>query len=379
MDPMAYSSPLLELSGSIATPEGHPETGVPWHWGDPFAEQRTAARNVAVVDRSHREVIAVSGEERLSWLHLVISQYMNGLPDGAGTEALVLDTHGRVEAHMVVAHVDGTVWLDSDSGATVTSALPSGGPQSLLEYLEAMKFWAKVEIRDATGELALLTVLGPDADRILSTVDIEVGAEPYSVVAIPGGGFARRMPWPGKSSVDLAVPRAELTRWWQRLTDAGARPVGSWAFDALRVESLRPRLGIDTDEKTIPHEVNWIGSAAHVAKGCYRGQETVSKVHNVGRPPRYMVLLHLDGSPAIAPETGDPVLLGERIVGRVGSVVQHHELGPIALALVKRSTPVGSELLAGAEDRVVQAAIDPDSVPAEGAAPGREAAQRLRG
>jgi folate-binding protein YgfZ len=375
---MPYHSPLLDLRGSIAAPDDHPEAGVPWHWGDPFAEQRTAVRGVAVVDRSHREFIAVSGEERLSWLHLVISQHVTGLAEGTGTEALVLDTHGRVEAHMVLAHLDGTVWLDGDRGAMVTSALPSGGPQSLREYLEAMKFWSKVDIRDVSDELALITLLGPDADRILLALDVELGTEPLSVAPI-SGGFARRMPWPGESSVDLAVPRSELVAWWHRITDAGARPVGSWAFDALRVESLHARLGVDTDDRTIPHEVNWIGSAAHVAKGCYRGQETVSKVHNVGRPPRHMVLLHLDGSPEIVPETGDPVVLSERTIGRVGSVVQHHELGPIALALLKRSTPVDAELLAGAEDRVVQAAVDPDSVPAEGVAPGREAAQRLRG
>jgi folate-binding protein YgfZ len=375
---MPYLSPLLDLRGSIAAPDDHPEAGVPWHWGDPFAEQRTAARGVAVVDRSHRDFIAVSGAERLSWLHLVISQHVTGLVEGTGTEALVLDTHGRVEAHMVLAHLDGTVWLDSDRGATVTSALPSGGPQPLREYLEAMKFWSKVDIRDASDELALLTLLGPDADKILSGLDIELATQPYSISPLPGG-FARRMPWPGKSSVDLALPRSELVAWWGRITDAGARPVGSWAFDALRVESLHARLGVDTDDRTIPHEVNWIGSAAHVAKGCYRGQETVSKVHNVGRPPRHMVLLHLDGSPEITPETGDPVVLGERTIGRVGSVVQHHELGPIALALLKRTTPVDVELLAGADDRVVQAAIDPDSVPAEGTAPGREAVQRLRG
>jgi folate-binding protein YgfZ len=382
MADMTYESPLLDVRGSIAPPDDHLEAGVPWHWGDPFAEQRTAARGVAVVDRSHRELIAVTGEERLSWLHLVISQHVTELAEGTGTEALVLDTNGRVEAHMVVAHTHdagGTVWLDTDPGSRVTSALPKGGPQSLLEYLEAMKFWAKVEIRDATSELALVTVLGPDADQLLSAVGVSLGSEPYSVATIPGGGFARRMPWPGKSSVDLALPRAELTDWWRRLTDAGARPVGSWAFDALRVESLHARVGLDTDERTIPHEVNWIGTAAHVAKGCYRGQETVSKVHNVGRPPRHMVLLHLDGSPEITPEPGDPVLLGERTVGRVGSVIQHHELGPIALALIKRTTPIGPELLAGVEDRVVQAIVDPDSVPAEGAAPGREAAQRLRG
>ena len=377
---MPYRSPLLDVPGSIPPPEDHSEPGVPWHGGDPFAEQRTASRGVAVIDRSHREFLAVTGEERLSWLHLVISQHVTGLAEGTGTEALVLDSLGRVESHMVLAHLDGTVWLDSDPGAEATSALPKGGKQTLRDYFEAMKFWSKVDIRDATAELALLTVVGPETERVLSAVGVETGPEPYAVKALPGGGgFARRMPWPGRFSVDLAVPRAELTTWWRRLTDAGARAAGSWTFDALRVESLRPRLGVDTDDRTIPHEVGWVDSAAHVAKGCYRGQETVSKVHNVGRPPRNLLLLHLDGSPEIRPETGDPVLLGDRTVGRVGSVIQHHELGPIALALIKRSVPVNAELLAGTEDNLVQAAIDPDSVPAELPAPGRAAASQLRG
>jgi folate-binding protein YgfZ len=155
--------------------------------------------------------------------------------------------------------------------------------------------------------------------------------------------------------------------------------MGSWGYEAFRVAAARPRMDVDTDERTIPHEVGWVHVAAHVAKGCYRGQETVSKVHNVGRPPRRMLLLHLDGSPEVLPETGDPVLLGERTVGRVGSVVRHHELGPIALALVKYSVPLDAELLAGAEDRVVQAAIDPDAVPEATPGLGREAARRLRG
>ncbi|QFU94392.1 folate-binding protein YgfZ [Amycolatopsis sp. YIM 10] len=375
---MPYSSPLLELPRAVPTPDNHPEAGVPWHWGDPFAEQRTAARSVAVVDRSHREFISVSGPERLSWLHLVISQHVTELPANSGTEALVLDTHGRVESHMVLAHTGDTVHLDTDPGATATSALPKGGQQPLIAYLEAMKFWSQVDIRDTTAEHALLTLLGPETGRILDALGLSLDDAPYSVTEFEGG-FARRMPWPGRSSVDLVVPRAELAAWWTRVTDAGARPAGSWTYDALRVESLHARVGVDTDERTIPHEVNWIGSAAHVAKGCYRGQETVSKVHNVGRPPRQMVLLHLDGSPEITPETGDPVLLGEKTVGRVGSVIQHHELGPIALALLKRSAPTTEELLAGAEDRRIQATVDPDSVPAEKAAPGREAAARLRG
>ncbi|OQO93055.1 folate-binding protein YgfZ [Saccharomonospora piscinae] len=376
---MAYESPLLRRPGAVAPPEDHPEAGVPWHWGDPFAEQRTASRGVAVVDRSHREIITVAGEERLSWLHLVISQHVTGLPEGEGTEALVLDSHGRIDAHLVLAHVGDTVYCDTDRGATATSALPRGADkQSLLEYFEAMKFWSKVDIREATDDWALLSLLGPEVPALLTRLGIELGQGPYAAGDF-SGVIARRMPWPGPASVDLLVPRTELAEWWTRITDAGARPAGSWTYDALRVESLRPRLGVDTDERAIPHEVNWIGSAAHVAKGCYRGQETVAKVHNVGKPPRSMVLLHLDGSQEIYPETGDPVLLGERTVGRVGSVAQHHELGPIALALVKRSTAPDADLVAGTDDGAVQAAIDPDSLPREHIALGREAAQRLRG
>lgn len=374
-------SPLLQLPGAIATPEEHPEHGTVWHWGDPFAEQRAAARSVAVVDRSHREVIAVSGQERLSWLHLVISQHVTELPDGMGTEALVLDSSGRIDTHMLVAHIDGTMWLDTDPAPQATSALPQGGKQTLLQYLQAMQFWAQVDIRDASGELAALSLVGPECDRILAALDIDLGKEPYAVSALAGGGFARRMPWPGKDAVDLLVAREALQQWWDRLTGAGATRAGIWAFDALRVESLRPRFGVDTDERAIPHEMGWINTAAHVAKGCYRGQETVAKVHNVGRPPRRMVLLHLDGSPEVYPEPGDPVHSGDREIGFVGTVAQHHELGPVALAVAKRSVSPETSLSAGSEDeeRAVAAAIDPDSVPEEHARPGLEAVRGLRG
>ena len=155
------------------------------------------------------------------------------------------------------------------------------------------------------------------------------------------------------------------------------------AFEALRVEAVQPRLRVDTDERTIPHEVGWIGSAVHLTKGCYRGQETVARVANLGRPPRRLVLLHLDSGDERLPRTGDPVLREGRVVGRVGTVTQHHELGAVALALVKRSVPVDAELTAGVDDRVAPARIDPDSMPPEEGAPppGRAAQQRagLRG
>src|SRR5690606_16416698 len=167
---MTYSSPLSELPGAVAAPDDHPEAGVPWHWGDPFAEQRTATRGVAVVDRSHRHVITVGGSERLSWLHLVLSQHVSDLPADTGTEALVLDAHGHVDAHMVVAYTGDVVYLDTDPDSQATSAMPGGAKQTLLEYLQAMKFWSDVEITDATGDYAVLTLLGPDADQALGVL-----------------------------------------------------------------------------------------------------------------------------------------------------------------------------------------------------------------
>lgn len=357
-------SPLLELPSAIPPPDDAVDVDIPWHHGDPFAEQRAADRAVAVVDRSNRGVVAVPGDDRLDWLHLLTSQDFRSLAEDAGAEALVLDAQGRVEHHVVAAHHDGTVFLDADPGYV----------ESLLPYLDSMRFWSKVEPRDASGEYAVLTLLGPEAGTVL-----DVPEQPYEVRALDGGGFARRMPWPGSTAVDLLVPRESLLDWWLKLTRAGARAAGSWAFDALRVAAVQPRLGVDTDERSIPHEARWIDSAVHLNKGCYRGQETVSKVQNVGRAPRRTVLLHLDGAPEILPETGDPVTHGSRTVGRVGTVVTHHELGPVALAALKRSAPLDGELTAGTGDRAIQAAVDPDSVAPDTPAPGRIAAQGLRG
>jgi folate-binding protein YgfZ len=186
------------------------------------------------------------------------------------------------------------------------------------------------------------------------------------------------MPWPGTDAVDLLVPRSDRDAWLDRLADAGARPAGTLAFEAMRVEAMRPRLLLDTDERTIPHEVGWIGPAVHLDKGCYRGQETVARVANLGRPPRKLVLLHLDAGDEELPWPGDQVFAGDRAVGRVGTVVQHHELGPVALALVKRSVEVDAELVAGADGRAAPARIDPDSMPAERATPPPGRAAQLR-
>jgi tRNA-modifying protein YgfZ len=347
----------------MSLPEHHLDDAVPAHRGDPPSEQRAMARSAAVVDRSHRGIIAVSGEERLSWLHLLLTQHVSALPEGGATEALVLDGQGRVLHHMGVAHVDGVVYLDVEAGELT----------ELLGYLKKMVFWSKVEPRDATAELALLSLVGPHTPAVLAAAGAPA---PESAAALEGGGFVRRTSRPGEDGADVVVPRAALGQWRDRLTAAGARPAGTMAYEALRVEALVPRHGLDTDDRTIPHEVGWIGGAVHLAKGCYRGQETVAHVANMGKAPRRLVRLYLDAGDEQLPAAGDPVTVDGRAVGRVGTVVQHHELGPVALALVKRSVPVDAELIAGAD---TPARIDPTSVPTDEAEPpGRAARERMR-
>lgn len=357
---------------AVYVPEGNPDAGAVWHYGDPLGEQRAALTGAVLVDRSGRPTISLSGAERLSWLHTISSQHVADLRDGQTRENLSLDGQGRVEDHWVQTDLDGVTYLDTE---------PWRG-QALKDFLTKMVFWAKVEV--AASELKVFTLLGPDTAELAGKLGIAALPELDSAVALPGGGFIRRMPWPlPDATFDLLIPSGAGLA--ERL---GVRPAGLWAFEALRVAAARPRLTLDTDERTIPHEVAWIGGigpdddprAVHLAKGCYRGQETVARVHNLGKPPRVLVLLHLDGS-ADRPSTGDEVAAAGRAVGRVGSVVDHVDLGPIALALVKRSVV---EALSNGNPAPLSAgpspaAIDLDLLPdLQGEQRGREAVNRLR-
>jgi folate-binding protein YgfZ len=327
-------SPLLARPGAVAAPGI--DAGIAWHYGDPVAEQRAAETGAALYDRSNRDVITVTGDDRLTWLHTLTSQHLTDLAEGATTEALVLSPQGHVEHHAVITHHDGVVHLDTEPGAGA----------ALIAYLDGMRFWSKVDLTPT--EFAILTVAGPNASAVIrDAFDVEPGGP------LPGGGFSRTT----DAGIDLVLPRDTLGRTAATLIAAGAIPAGSWAADALRIPTRRPRWGVDTDDRTIPNEVSWLQSAVHLNKGCYRGQETVARVHNLGRPPRRLVMLNLDGSAGTLPEVGDPVTTGAgRAVGRLGTVAQHHELGPIALALVKRAVEPGTPLLVGDID----AAIDPD-------------------
>jgi folate-binding protein YgfZ len=358
---------MSEAPTAVPAPDGNPDAGAAWHYGDPLGEQRAAARDSVVVDRSHRAVLTLTGKDRQSWLHSISTQHVSTLPDGAVTENLSLDLQGRVEDHWIQTELGGTTYLDTESWRA----------EPLLSYLRKMVFWADVQVEPA--DLAVLSLLGPALADTATLTALGLDALPAELAAVPlsDGGFVRRMAGEG-IELDLVVPRDQADAWKQRVEAAGVLPAGVWAYEAHRVAARRPRLGVDTDERTLPHEVGWIGSAVHLDKGCYRGQETVARVHNLGKPPRMLVLLQLDGS-SERPATGDPVTAGGRTVGRLGTVVDHMDDGPIALALLKRGIPVDTELVTGGEVAVA-AVIDPDSVPTAdtSAGAGRAAVDRLR-
>lgn len=358
----------------VPAPDTGPDAGAIWHYGDPLSEQRSARTAAVMIDRSHRPVLTITGPDRLSWLHTLCTQHVADLPDGATVDNLCLDGQGRVQDHWIQTDLATVSYLDTEPGRG----------EALLGYLSSMVFWADVTLQ--ASDLAVLSLLGPGLIDPAVPAALGIAALPdvTTAIALPSGGLIRRMPGAGDgvAEFDVLAPRDQVAGLRERLAAAGVRPAGVWTFEAHRVAAVRPRLGVDTDERTIPHEVGWIGGpgvgAVHLNKGCYRGQETVARVHNLGKPPRMLALLHLDGS-VDRPAPGDPVTAGGRTVGRLGTVVDHDELGPIALALLKRALPADTALATG-ENNEVAAVIDADSLPppdAPGA--GRLAVERLRG
>ncbi|NEC48224.1 folate-binding protein YgfZ [Actinospica acidiphila] len=319
-------SPLLTLPGAVPA-EGVDE-GVAAHYGDLFREQRALADGTGFVDLSHRGVVTVSGAERLGWLHLLLTQHVQELPPHEATEALILSANGHIEHALYLV----------DDGETTWAHVEPGTQEALVAYLESMKFFYRVEVADRTEDVAV--------------VHLPAG----SIAEVPEGVAVRETPY-GR---DLFVPRDDL----EEFARTAGPAAGLLAYEALRVEQHRPRLGFETDHRTIPHELGWIGSAVHLQKGCYRGQETVARVQNLGKPPRRLVFLHLDGSEVHLPVPGTELRLADdgpdgRKIGFITTSVRHHELGPVALALVKRNVPVDARLLAGDTAAAQETVVEP--------------------
>ena len=288
--------------------ESGPDAGAVWHYGDPMREQRRLAAGEASVDLSHRPTFSITGPDRLSWLNNITSQKLDDLEPGRWFTAYILDPQGRI------GHVFGGV----DDGATLWASTEPGHQDALLAWLRRMQFAARVEIADRSETHAMVIAGGP---RI--------------------------------------VPREQLDE------VLGEQRAGTWAADALRIEAGQPRTFVDTDDKTIPNELAnpeglILGAGVHLQKGCYPGQETVARVYTLGRPPRRLTLLHLDGTAEALPAVGADVVLDGRAVGRVGSSARHHELGPIALALIKRNVPADVPVLVDGIDAAQELIVDPE-------------------
>jgi folate-binding protein YgfZ len=322
-------SPLLASPGAVAGES--PDAGVAAHYGDPYAEQRALASAAGLVDRSHREVIRISGKDRLTWLNDISSQKVDQLPPGAATQTLILSPHGHVEHHLMLVDDGSDIWIHVEPDEA----------KPLLEFLESMRFMLRVQPADCSADYAVLTLMGPAAEA-------ESAPEAAVAMTFPFG-------------TDLLVERARLAATVAALRARGFQPAGMWAYEALRIAGHRARLGTDADHRTLPHELGWIDTAVHLSKGCYRGQETVARVHNLGHPPRRLVLLHLDGSEDRLPGHGEPVQLDGSAVGFVGSAARHYELGPVALALVKRTVPVTATLHAAGISAAQEVIVAPDA------------------
>jgi tRNA-modifying protein YgfZ len=324
---VTYESPLLSRPGAVAADP--PDAGVAAHYGDFYAEQRRLVEGTGWVDLSHHDVVRISGADRVDYLQAMASQVFAGLEAGRHVESLILSPQGHIEH-------DFGGW---DDGSEFLAHTEPGRGAALIELIESTRFMMRIEATSATEEFALVD----DGARGLRLVERRLLGSLGDDAGAPAAG--------GAAVDDGDAGGAVVGR--------GA-PSGVWAHEALRIAAGRPRFGLDTDHRTIPNELGLIGTVAHVDKGCYRGQETVARVHNLGRPPRRLTRLHLDGSVNRLPARGAEVSVDGVAIGFVGSAARHYELGPIALALVKRSTSVDAELLADGIAASQEVLVDPD-------------------
>ena len=357
--------------GTARSAASGPDDGVAWHYGDPTAEQRALSRGGAVVDQSNLGVVTVTGPDRLSWLNSITSQELTTLAPRTSTELLVLSPQGHVEHAAGVVDDGETTWLLTET------------PIALAAWLNRMKFMLRVEIADATDDWA---AIGEPVDAEGTPDEPVTWRDPWPTTAVGGtryGPADDEHPGADRAWRLVLVPRDRLVEEVRAREAAGWPLVGTWASEAARVEAWRPRASHEVDHRTIPHELDWLRTAVHLQKGCYRGQETVARVHNLGRPPRRLVMLHLDGSGHLLPEPGaavhdvvktDASQEPGRVVGQVTTVARHHELGPVALAVVKRSTPSDVELVVDSEGGAVAAGQE-QIVPGDGVSVDRPAAR----
>ena len=380
--------------------------GATAHFGDPSGEQWALEGGRALVRRPDLAVISVSGADRLTWLTSLASQIVTGLVPGASRELLILSPEGRVE------HWAGA----SDDGEALHLIVERADLSGFVAFLDSMRFALRVSV--AERDVAVFSSVRAGANT------------PEAVAALPGHLWTWEDPWPGVVEGGAAYFQGERhpgartpmmfhavsrqdadefeAAWLAGGAASGAaeahaapssappgarsstpspaggkrRRAGYLAWEAMRIAAWKPRLGRETDARAIPPEVDWLRTAVHTTKGCYRGQETIARVINLGRPPRRLTYLQLDGSRGDLPAPGTPITVGGRQVGVITSSARHADEGPIALALIARAVPVSTVFdidgVAAAQEEIVpvhgKSSVSPQTRP--GADLSREAGQR---
>jgi folate-binding protein YgfZ len=295
------------------------------------AADRLLTEEVGLVDRSERGKLALTGPQAKELLSGQVTNDIEALTAGSGCFAALLTNKGKMLADLRVIDTGAELWLDTERVAL----------QALFDNLRRGAVGWQAELHKRTLQQALLSLVGPHAAQ---AVGGEVGPEHANRAAQLGGADVLLIATDLGIDVVCAAEDAERVR-----GSLGVPVVPEAAAEVVRVESGRPRYGVDLDEGTIPQEAGLNERAVSFTKGCYVGQETVARLHYRGKPNRHLRGLRF--SDAVA--TGTPLVLAEREVGRVGSSVISPRLGPIGLALVRREAAVGDELVAGGTRAVV--------------------------
>lgn len=344
-------SALNTLITRGAVPGDGPDAAAAWHYGELLREQRRLEDGRAVVDLPHLEIIEVSGPDRLTWLTTITSQDLSALADGDSAELTVLSPQGRVEHWAQVIGTPDSVLMILDTGARA----------GLRGYLELMTFANRIELTDrddlrALGATCSLRGFIDGAEPVAEFEESWPEVAPGGVAYSTGPDLVE--PWFiglfEESALRTAVAEGRLK---------AEQMAGLAAAEAIRVLNHRPRFARDVDDRSIPHELDLLRTAVHTAKGCYRGQETVAKVLNLGQPPRRLVLLHFDGSQDLLVPVGAEVKFGKKSVGTVTTSVVHADAGPVGLAMVRRAVPLDQPLTVqftvGEDEVAVDAAQEP--------------------
>jgi folate-binding protein YgfZ len=308
---------------------------LPFSYGDVAGEYRAVRTAAGVIDRTLHDLVEVTGKDRISFLHAMLTNDIKQLTPGTGCGAAFLDVHGKVQFIVTVLVFEDRVLM----------LAPPGSSTKLMELFDRFLFSEKAYVRDASDEHTILMTAGPAASELLAKLTgaaapVRPWAHVAGTIASVPVHVVRGAGETGEEEFWVLGPRADGGALWQALVVAGARPVGVTAVDVLRVESGAPSPGHDVDDSVLLPEIPSAALVSHT-KGCYIGQEVVVRIRDRGHVNRRLTGLTLEGD--VVPAPGSALLADGKNVGRVTSAVRSLTLGrPIALAFVRREYAAGA-------------------------------------